>query len=89
MQWIRRLFGMLFASGAASVRDGSSPRRAIAVSEVAEEYRWVRSHAAGFEVERQRLVQVGGKPYDALSLRAPSGEVREVFFDVSNILRRR
>jgi hypothetical protein len=66
-----------------SRRDGKSPRTAIVVNSIAEEYQWMQEHYPGFQPERQTLAYSDGKPYDALSWKNDRGEVVTVFFDIS------
>jgi hypothetical protein len=65
-------------------RDGSSPRAAIPVGSVPEEYAWVARNHPGCTFAGQALLFVKGKPFDRLTLRLESGEEREVFFDISS-----
>lgn len=68
---------------------GSSPDHAIVVQRVGEEYDWVAEHCPGWFVVQQALQFVDGRPFDVLSLRAVTGERREVYFDVSACYGRR
>ena len=69
-------------------RDGSSPRAAIPVESVAAEYGWLREHLPGFRLASQGLTNFEGRPLDVLTVRADSGEERQVFFDISSFFGR-
>ena len=62
---------------------GSSPEQAIVVDGVDDEYVWLRENLPGFERTRQSLKTIDGKHYDILTVRAPTGEVRALYFDIS------
>jgi hypothetical protein len=76
MGLISKLFG-------SKKRDGSSPETAIAVGSGPEEYKWVARHCPGFEVERQELRHLDGRPYDVLTLSNNKGQEQTVYFDIS------
>jgi hypothetical protein len=65
-------------------RDGSSPQAAIPVESVLAEYAWLREHLPGFSLARQSLTEFEGMPLDALTVRAETGEEREIYFDISS-----
>jgi hypothetical protein len=75
MGLLRFLFG--------SSRDGKSPRTAIVVNSIAEEYQWMQQHYPGFQPDIQTLTYSDGKPHDALRWKNEKGEVVTVFFDIS------
>jgi hypothetical protein len=64
-------------------RDGLSPETAIIVRSIAEEYQWIQHNCPGFTLLLQGLKEMNGKHYDYLTLCAPDGEEREVYFDIS------
>ena len=64
-------------------RDGSSPDNAIVVDSGPEEYKWIARHRPGFKLKFQALIDVNGKPYDALTLYNKKGEEQTVYFDIS------
>lgn len=63
--------------------DGSSAVRAVVVGSVAEEYAWVQRHCPGFQLRMQSLQEIGGRPYDVLTLGNAKGDERTVYFDIS------
>jgi hypothetical protein len=62
-----------------ALRDGSSFERAILV----DQNRWRATHCPGAELLLQKLCGDGGRYFDVLTLALPSGEVREVYFDIT------
>lgn len=64
-------------------QDGSSPRKAIIVDSIKEEYQWIKCHCSGFHTEMQMLKEIDGKPYDVQTLRNDKDEERTVYFDIS------
>jgi hypothetical protein len=71
-----------------SRRDGKSPRTAIVVHSIAEEYQWMQEHYPGFQPDIQTLTHSDGKPYDALRWKNEKGETVTVFFDISGFFGR-
>jgi hypothetical protein len=49
---------------------------------VPAEYAWIRQNLPGARIESQSLV-TGSKVYDVFDVTLPSGETREVFFDIT------
>jgi hypothetical protein len=60
-------------------RDGSSFARAILM----DQWRWQAKHCPGAEVLLQKLSHHDGRYFDILLLALTSGEVREVYFDLT------
>jgi len=77
------ILNFLFGKSGSNL-DGSSPQKAIRVADVGEEYRWVQRHCPGFRPVMQALHQLGGAPYDVLTLENDRGEKRTVYFDISS-----
>lgn len=69
--------------GRAEARDGSTPEKAIVVASVEAEYAWLQRHCPGFRFGMQALCEIGGKPYDVLTVKDAKGEERTVYFDIS------
>lgn len=65
-------------------RDGSSAKRAVIVSSVAEEYALIKHRYPGHRPVKQDLQQLDGKAYDVIEIGNASGERRTLFFDVSS-----
>ena len=71
-------------------RDGSTPATAIVIEApntqagIAQEYAYVRRAYPGWERVRQALIEHEGRRYDRLTIRSPSGETRDVFFDITS-----
>ncbi len=66
------------------INDGSTFEKAIVVSTVEEEYRYVKQVCAECEFIRQSLASNNGKPYDILEFKKPEGETVFFYFDISN-----
>jgi predicted RNA-binding protein associated with RNAse of E/G family len=64
-------------------RDGSSPKAAIIVGNVREEYAWLARHYPRYKCDMQTLCEYKGKRYDLLSVVSERGEREELYFDVS------
>jgi hypothetical protein len=62
-------------------RDGSSFERAILM----DQWRWQARHYPGAELLLQKLSHHEGWYFDVLLLALTSGEVREVYFDVTDL----
>jgi hypothetical protein len=54
------------------------------VPSVDAEYQWVRSNYPDHAIVSQMLTEADGNSYDVLRLRAPAGQVRDVYFDISH-----
>lgn len=65
------------------VRDGSSFEKAIIVSNVPEEYEYVRRDCDDCKFIGQSLVFEKGKPYDILKFQKSDGTSTSYYFDVS------
>jgi len=63
--------------------EGSSFEEAIPVKSVAEEYEWIRLHYPDHIFVMQSLVFEKKKPYDILTIEAPDGAQREIYFNIS------
>jgi hypothetical protein len=62
---------------------GCSPRTAIPVGSVGEEYAWVAKNRPGARLVGQRVTDFEGVPLDVLTLGFESGDRRQVYFDIS------
>ena len=65
-------------------RDGSSFERAILM----DQGPWRARHCPGAEVLLQKLMGHKGRYFDLLVLALPSGEVRDVYFDLTAMFKR-
>jgi hypothetical protein len=74
------LFDILFGRNTA---DGSSPDKAIAVSSIDAEYKWVQRNCPGFMPRSQSLQNINGTMYDVLELQNQQGQERIVYFDIT------
>ncbi len=82
------------SSGTVSVnsgeRDGSSFEKAIIVEEKTEsagvdaEYKWLAQHYPGYKLQQQSLLMNSGKSYDKMHIKTAQGEVKDIYFDISN-----
>ena len=78
------IFDFLFNRHAVDVDpEGSSPKNAIVVGSVKEEYLWMQSNCIGFQRKARAMQEINGKPYDVHVLRNDKGEERTVYFDIS------
>ena len=59
---------------------GSCRRDAIVVSNIAQEYDWLRKHFPGHRVTSQALCLSADGAYDVLQIESEAGEVRELYF---------
>ncbi|TYT26725.1 hypothetical protein FZO89_10900 [Luteimonas viscosa] len=81
--------------GAAEVRSGETPEAAIVIDAkssaegVPLEYRWIERNLPDSKIERQALVNNGGKIYDRFDVVLPSGEKRSVYFDITKYFGKR
>ena len=74
--------------------DGSSLEQAVIVSPGGPpgtgmlgpslEYAWINRFLPGARPSGQRLLHANGKPYDVLEVQMPSGETKEVYFEISS-----
>ena len=67
----------------ASVQDGTSFEKAIVVKNIDEEYDWIRKNYPESRFLGQALLFNNKKPFDRLSIELPSGEKKDVYFDIS------
>ncbi len=65
-------------------RDGSSFARAILM----DQGLWRARHCLGAELLLQKLMRHEGRYFDLLVLALPSGEVRDVYFDLTETFKR-
>lgn len=65
-------------------KNGSSPQNAIVVSCILAEYVYIEETYSDFELEEQSLQQVDGKYYDVMTLSNEKGEVKTIYFDISD-----
>ena len=63
--------------------DGSSPEKAIVVTDVGAEYAWLREHYSGFDRATQSVSEIDGKFFDVHVLIKDEGDERTVYFDIS------
>jgi hypothetical protein len=56
----------------------------VVVQSVREERAWIAQACPGAEVVLQQLMEMGGKPYDVLTVRAASGAEYDLYFDISS-----
>lgn len=69
--------------------DGLSFERAVpivaenSVEGVPKEYDWLRRHYPGWRRLRQELLRQEGRTYDRLTIVSPTGETRQVYFDIT------
>lgn len=66
-----------------STSDGSSVEKAIVVTSVAAEYRYLAMRFPGQKSKRQELRFEDGKPYDVLVIDDSQGVEHRVWFDIS------
>jgi hypothetical protein len=66
-------------------RDGSTPAKAI----IEDQNVWRRRNCPGFTVALQKLIGIDGRYFDELTLRSPEDGMRVVYFDVSDLFRKR
>ena len=62
------------------IEPGSSRRDAIVVSNIAEEYVWLRKHFPGHSVTSQELRLFANGAFDVLQIESEGGDVRELYF---------
>lgn len=86
-----------YVSVSEEVRDGSSIEKAVIVTytgnyqeSIGQEYRYIAekfgTRDVDYELLSQRLVDEGGTPYDVITIRLlPSGEERDVYFDITEL----
>jgi hypothetical protein len=60
-------------------RDGSSYERAL----LDDSWRWLNEHHPGWRLRLQKLASHEDRYIDVVLIELPSGEVREVYFDVT------
>lgn len=62
---------------------GGSFATAVPAESVHAERQWVERHYPGARVVAQALVRHEERPFDVLTVQLPSGELRDVHFDIS------
>ena len=73
------------------IEPGSSRRDAIVVSNIAEEYVWLRKHFPEHRVTSQELrlfADVGGA-FDVLQIESDEGDARELYFALGRRTKKR
>ena len=77
--------GVTFSGG-----DGSSIEQAVIIkapnkySGVRGELRWIKTNRPGWRFERQSVLKGGGKVLDKMIFQTPQGDLKTVFFDVTD-----
>jgi hypothetical protein len=69
-------------------RVGSSVETAVVVQTLWAEYVWLEQHLQGWTVAKRGEALVGERTCDVLKLESPTGETRDVYFDISGCLKR-
>lgn len=67
---------------------GGTFATAVAVDSVRAEWKWVQRHYPGARVVAQAMVRHEERPFDVLTVQLPSGELRDVHFDISTFFGR-
>ncbi len=67
-----------------SEHDGSSMEKAIKVTNIREEYEWVRAHYLNSQMMSQALLFNKKKPYDELTFKMTDGTTKKFYFDISS-----
>ena len=62
------------------IEPGSSRSDAIVVSNIAEEYVWLRKHFPGHRVTSQELRLFADGAFDVIQIESEGGEARELYF---------
>ena len=62
------------------IEPGSSRRDAIVVSNIADEYDWLRKHFPEHHVTSQALRLFADGAFDVLQIESDGGDVRELYF---------
>ena len=75
--------------GGDDVEPGSSRRQAIVVSNVLDEYAWIREHYPDYRVTFQALCWFPDGFFDMLRIQAEDGEQRELYFTFRRPSRKR
>ncbi|PLX08835.1 MAG: hypothetical protein C0596_05945 [Marinilabiliales bacterium] len=63
---------------------GTSYKKAIKVSSIAEEYEWLAKNYPGYKFIQQSLIFEDGTPYDVLEFELKKGERKKIYFDISS-----
>lgn len=66
-----------------SERDGLTFETAIIAKSINSEYEWIRNNYPDSQIEAQILTNHKGKHYDVLTIGLPSGEKKNIYFDIS------
>jgi hypothetical protein len=51
---------------------------------VTAEYLWIDFHYPRHTLETQQLEFSGDRPYDVMTLRAPNGTLKKIYFDIDS-----
>ena len=71
------------------IEPGSSRRDAIVVSNIAEEYDWLRKHFPGHRVTSQALCLFPDGAFDVLQIESDEGDARELYFALGRRTKKR
>ena len=69
--------------------DGSSFQKAIKVSSISQEYKYVKKDCQNCQLLGQSLVFKNKKPYDILKLKQINGDTISYYFDISKFYGRK
>lgn len=75
--------------GGDDVEPGSSRRQAIVVSNVLDEYAWIREQYPDYRVTLQTLCWFPDGFFDMLRIESADGDVRELYFALGRRSRKR
>jgi hypothetical protein len=79
--------GVSFAGG-----DGSSIENAVIIKAPNElagvrgEYNWIRKNRPGWQLEKQSMLNKGGKVYDKMDFQTPDGRRVTLYFDITDFV---
>ena len=82
-------YGFAVAQSVYGGGDGSSVESAVVIyadsgmDGTASVYQRVRSNYPGWQVKRQALIGRSGRRYDRLTIVSPSGQEKDIYFDVT------
>lgn len=68
------------------ILDGSDYEHAIPVSNVAQEYTWIRTHYPNSVVNWQTFEDCHDRPIDALQIQTSDGSKKMIYFDITEIV---
>ena len=66
-----------------SERDGLTIETAIIANSIKHEYEWIRNNYADSQLQAQMLTKHGRKHFDVLTIVMPTGEKKNIYFDIS------